>query len=386
LGRSFRAHYYLFDPSGRELTDQSPPPEIRALAGTSFQSGRMETNRHINKSAAALTLKDASGNTYVIVRQSLQGLLKEAFSQDIGSFLGKAALMLGITCALSLLAARYVTNPIRKLREAMNRFARGDFSSRSKDRLGNRSDEIGALAEDFDRMADRIQTLMRTQTRFLRDISHELRSPLTRMGIALDLIQDDPSEDPSVYLDQIRKESERMQALTKRLLALVRMEEETGPAKGSIVDLTALLQQICDTGVMEARLKQCDIKCALEHGVRVNGHKELLFSAVENVVRNAIHHAPPQTDVSVSLERTEEGGRPWAVIRVRDHGVGVPEEFLDDILKPFFRVDESRDRRSGGTGLGLAIAHSSVRRHLGTIACTNAPGGGLQVRIALPAC
>ncbi len=375
--------YFVVDPQG-EPAGSPLPPEVMEPVERAFQSARLVMDHGIGEFVVALPLTDASGKKYVIVRRSPRGILENAFSRDRASFLGKAALAALITCVLSLVAARHITQPIVKLRKTINRFARGDFSVRSKGELGNRKDEIAAMGDDFDRMADRIQALMAAQTRLLRDISHELRSPLARLGIALDLIEDNPSQDNARYVQQIRKESERMHSLTSRLITLVRLEGESPLSKGTEVDLSALLRRVCETNALEARHKECEIQCAGEEGVKVAGDEELLFSAVENVVRNAVHHSPAHTDVSVSLETTQQDGLPWAVIRVRDHGPGVPEELLDDLFKPFFRVDDSRDRRSGGTGLGLAIAHDAVHRHKGTIRCSNAPDGGLQVRIALP--
>ena len=270
--------------------------------------------------------------------------------------------------------AVHLASPLRGLRRALEKFGRGDLSVRYH---LSRRDEIGELAQAFNRMADQITTLLSAERRLLQDVSHELRSPLARLGFAVELARTSP--DREAALARIRKEADRLNHLVDELLQLTRAEGDPGARNLEDVDLGKLLQELVADCALEADAAGCRLTLAGERSLVVAGDRELLRRACENILRNAIRHAPPGSAVEVELAR--HGDR--AEIAVRDHGPGVPREALTDIFEPFFRVEGDRDRSSGGVGLGLAIARRAVELHQGHVTAFNA-NPGLVVAIDLP--
>jgi two-component system sensor histidine kinase CpxA len=270
--------------------------------------------------------------------------------------------------------ALYLTSPVRKLEKAVERFGRGDFSARVG---SNRSDELGQLARTFDRMAGRIETLLTAERRLLLDISHELRSPLARLGVAVELARS--GDDPNSALNRIQKESDRLNALVGQLLQVTRAEGDPSSLRRDPLRLDELVQQLVDDSSIEAAAHGCELKYERREPVLVAGDPELLRRAVENVIRNAIRYAPRETAVEVSLARNN--GK--AVVGVRDQGSGVPDEALPRLFDAFYRVEGDRDRASGGLGLGLSIARRAIELHRGSIRARNARPG-LEVEMELP--
>jgi signal transduction histidine kinase len=270
--------------------------------------------------------------------------------------------------------ALYLTSPVRKLEKAVERFGRGDLSARVG---SNRSDELGQLARTFDRMAGRIGTLLTAERRLLLDISHELRSPLARLGVAVELARS--GDDAHSALDRIQKESDRLNALVGQLLQVTRAEGDPSSLLRAPLRLDELVRQLVDDSSIEAAAHGCELKYEKREPVTVAGDAELLRRAVENVIRNAIRHAPRETAVEISVAR--DNGN--AVVGVRDQGSGVPEEALPRLFDAFYRVEGDRDRASGGTGLGLSIARRAMELHKGSIRARNARPG-LEVEMELP--
>jgi two-component system sensor histidine kinase CpxA len=271
----------------------------------------------------------------------------------------------------------YVTKPLQKLGEAAANIAEGRLDTRVDPSLAKRRDEIADLARNFDRMAERIEALVSRQRGLLGDVSHELRSPLSRLIVALGLVKQGPPEEAAENLERIGLESRRLDTLIGQLLSLTRID--SGVDRGSPVrfDLTNVVQEVANDGDFEARARQRNVVIRRADACAVNGFEELLRSAVENVVRNAIRHTAEKTAVEISLEN--HGSR--VLLRVRDHGPGVPDNMLSEIFLPFRRV---ADDRSEGAGLGLAIAERAVTVHHGKILARNALEGGLIVEIDLP--
>lgn len=272
-----------------------------------------------------------------------------------------------------LLAVRLV-RPLLKLRETVVAFGNGDLASRvnSKSR-----DEMGDLARSFDQMADRLQTLLTAERRLLQDVSHELRSPLARLGFAVELARTNPTNDASY--DRIKREAQRLNVLVGELLQVTRAEGDPGSRNLESIDVSELVRTVAEDCSIEAEVRQCRIIQRNDEKIVVTGDRELLHRAVENIVRNAIRHSPELNSIEVICRKEKD----QVLVGVRDYGTGVPEESLTDIFRPFFRVDSDRNRASGGVGLGLAIAQRAVSIHHGEITAKNMQPG-LLVEISLP--
>lgn len=282
-----------------------------------------------------------------------------------------------------LLLAWYLTRPLQHLRWALSEVAAGRLETRVKPLMGTRSDEIVDLAEDFDRMASQLQQLTASRNVLLHDISHELRSPLTRIQAVIGLVRQDPTQS-EVMISRITRESERLDALIEELLTLHRLEAGAGRTNLRRVDIVELLQAIAEDADFEARAHgRCvSIEAPARFVSTVNG--ELIYRAFENVIRNAIKFAPAGTQVEI-LSRLTMDGKCLETV-VSDRGPGVPADMLDTIFQPFARVESTgRDATAQGTGLGLAIARRALETHGGRIAAAARPGGGLQVTLTLPA-
>jgi signal transduction histidine kinase len=271
----------------------------------------------------------------------------------------------------------YLTKPLYKLGEAAANIAEGRLDTRVDPSLSKRRDEIADLARNFDRMAERIEALVTGQRRLLGDVSHELRSPLSRLIVALSLVKQGPPEEAAENLERIGLEARRLDALIGQLLALSRIDSGVDRGSPSPFDLTSLVQEVANDGEFEARVRSRRVVIGQADACTVNGFEDVLRSAVENVVRNAIRHTAEATAVEVSLQISNSR----ALVRVRDYGPGVPESKLIEIFLPFRRV---ADDNSEGAGLGLAIAERAVNVHRGMIRAMNAPKGGLIVEIDLP--
>jgi signal transduction histidine kinase len=280
----------------------------------------------------------------------------------------------GIFCYLVI---RYLTKPLNQLGEAAASIAEGRIETRVDPSLKDRGDEIADLARNFDRMAERIEALITGQRRFLGDVSHELRSPLSRLIVALGLVKQGSPAEAGENLERIGLEARRMDMLIGQLLALTRIDSGVDRGAAAPFDLANLVQEVANDADFEARATHRRVVIEHADACMVNGFEELLRSAIENVARNAIRHTAEGTAVEILLQRHNSR----VSLRVRDHGPGVPETMLSEIFLPFRRIANGD---AEGAGLGLAIAERAVAVHRGTIRATNAPMGGLIVEIDLP--
>ncbi len=285
----------------------------------------------------------------------------------------------GLVCYL--LAWR-LTAPIRRLRTATQRLANGDLTTRVGIGDKGKGDEISDLARDFDRMAERIELLLLSQKQLVRDISHELRSPLARLGVALGLARRTAPPEAAKSLDRIEQEASRLNEMISELLTLSLIETGSSLKEAEPVEFDKLLLEVVEDADFEAANSGRSVRLTHSCKLKLSGNQELLRRSIENVVRNAVRYTAEGSVVDVALYESSDGAN--AYISVRDHGSGVPDEALDSIFKPFFRIEEARDRQSGGTGLGLAITAGTIKQHGGTVKAANHTGGGLLVTITLP--
>jgi two-component system sensor histidine kinase CpxA len=235
---------------------------------------------------------------------------------------------------------------------------------------------------DFNAMASRIEELVSRQRQLISDVSHELRSPLARLYVALDLGRERKGNDPA--FDHMEKDIGLLNEMIGRLLAVARLDTSAAPVPMMPVDLTEIVSQVARDADFESRERRGGIKLTAYEQLFVQGDVKLLQSAIENVVRNAIGYTEPGTPVEVLLQSERRSNASFARLTIRDYGPGVPESELVKIFQPFYRVSDARDRQSGGAGLGLAIAERVIRIHGGTIRAENTTPRGLQVEILLP--
>jgi signal transduction histidine kinase len=291
-------------------------------------------------------------------------------------------LLSGLAASLifAALLAWYFAKPIRGLSRAFDAVAQGDLSVRLSAEMGGRRDELADLGRDFDSMAQRVQDLMDGQRRLFHDVSHELRSPLTRMQVAIGLARQQPERGEQA-LSRVERESVRMDQLVSELLTLARLESGMSAYEQEEIALGEFVDNIVEDSRVEAEAKHC--KLSLDEtgaeGVLVAGSPELLRRCVENVLRNAIRHSPEDGEVRVTLRTA---GAKRVEISILDQGDGVPEMALAKIFQPFFRGTEADGAK--GYGLGLAIAQRVVAMHDGSILARNADKGGFNVVIGLP--
>jgi two-component system, OmpR family, sensor histidine kinase CpxA len=365
----------LLDSSGRDLGESDFVADADVVAKLETHAeGKLSV--FPRKGLAGVRLRGADGRSYLFLtvlppRES--GPWGRAF---LASFIATG-------CLLCYLLARHVTSPVVHLRAVTSRFSEGDLTARiTSTAVLKRKDEIGGLARDFNQMASRIETLWKAQQRLMADVSHELRSPITRLSLALGLMRRRKDADRGMSLARMEREVERLNALIGQLLTLSRLECTEKPPPMESFDLSALIQEIATDADFEAtslgrsvRLMEC-ASCSMW------GARDLVRSAIENVVRNAVKYTNVNTVVLIRLTRIN-GSRSASVV-VEDQGPGVPEQELAHVFEPFYRVDEARQRHTGGSGLGLAIAQQVVTLHGGSVAAANRSAGGLELRIMLP--
>lgn len=378
LSRNTNVQVVVYDDLHHEITGFAPPPN--ALKLVTMVSPQRRTVME-NSGQGALTAHLVTSNTgknYVFVAQPPK-LPLVFFRVPFGVRLTRGIAIFVMAGLLCFLLARYLTAPVGKLREATRRLATGDLSARVGAKLEKRRDELMELGQDFDAMAERIEGLMNAQRRLLSDISHELRSPLTRLSVALELARQRAGAEAMPMLNRIGHESERLNELIGELLTLSKLESQ--PKSSNVpISLTQLVREIVADADFEARSKQRSVQLLQADEAHLSGTGELLRRAIENVARNAIRYTPEGSVVEVRLQRQPHE----AVITVRDHGAGVPEASLPELFRPFYRVADARDRQTGGIGLGLAITERAIKLHNGSVKAENAAGGGLLIEMRLP--
>ncbi len=472
--------------------------DIETMAWRALNSPRLQTRRQGSGLLAAIAT-DRAGQHFALVmlfsappQSDENPLLSPSLgfpiltpllgAGDLSRRATRLLLMLLTTGLFCFWLARHLTRPVSQLRTATHQLERGQLSSRVAPQLKKRRDELGDLGRDFDAMAERLEALMTAQRRLISDVSHELRSPLARLGIALELarrhstknivsqnfaehnsstrsstnlsatLAEATSNENSIVpasavngatmipaalssadaqlqsaLDRIEREAGRLEEMVGQLLMLSRLESGAPVGNEETFDLLEVVREVASDGRFEAQSQGREVEvtqgevqgdCASSEQLPIHGSRALMRSGLENVLRNAIRFAPPGTSVQIevhcetlnsralsktmpktALEKLSPTDLPTSthhpahnihnatsqiVLRVLDAGPGVPEDVLQKLFQPFYRVEDARDRQSGGTGLGLAIAERAIHLHDGTIRAFNRPAGGLGVEITLP--
>ena len=400
LWRTQHVWALVFDPAGHEISGRpgrprmddarpdAPPPDIPIRGGVPHHHGWLDNlipNRVIRQ---GLTL---DGKRYTLVLILPPGPRVFFGPHDIP--------LLGITIAIissglmCYLLAWSMTSPVTRLRKAAQSLAAGDLTARTGAPAGGRTDELTELMRDFDRMAERIEGLVDSQSRLLKDVSHELRSPLARLSVALGLarqrVKPEVAPELESQLNRIELEADRLNQLIQRLLTIARLESGSDGLHKTTLSLRELVEQVSHDAEYENPGRGCrvtaDGTADPADDFLVEADPGLLRSAVENVVRNATRYTTEGTTVDVRLERQRSANGEEIVVRVLDSGPGVPNEALQKIFEPFYRLDDARNRQTGGAGLGLSIADRAIRLHGGQLRASNRKEGGLEVEIRIPA-
>lgn len=383
---------YLIDGSGREVLGRSVPAKVLKILPEIRQTSPA-TPVYLNQERImAERIVGSSGRSYAFFmtfppRPFLPHSMVQFLFEDVGiEGVFRLIAVLATATLFCLWLARHITGPIAKLRLAAREIASEHLEARVDESVIARRDELAELGRDFDRMAERIDALVTAQRRLLADVSHELRSPLTRLNLALGLARQRTNPEAMEHLDRIERETERLNKLIGQLLSLARIESGVDLQQKRVFDLGLLVQEVASDGDYEARGRNCSVRFDQSFECPVEGAPEMLRGAVENVVRNAVRHTAAGTTVNVAMECQPNGRNSHAVIRVRDHGTGVPENELTDLFTPFHRVIDGVRKDPDGAGLGLAIAERAFRLHGGGVTANNAADGGLVVTLELPMC
>jgi len=330
----------------------------------------------------ALMLPGSNAREYIFATELPAGP-RAALGVDLAAIALRWSVALLVSGFVCYLLTRYITNPILRLQQASQQLAAGNLSTRAAAETEHRRDELGNLVRDFNIMADRIEELISRQRQLIYDLSHELRSPLARLNVALDLGRKRKGDDPA--FDHMEQDLERLNEMIERMLTLAKLDTSAAPLHMQRVNLTEVVTRIVRDAEFESRERDGIIKLTADGECSIQGNEELLYSAIENVIRNAIRYTAAQTSVEIELQRRNIEEAACVSLIIRDYGPGVPEQELAKIFQPFYRVADARDRQSGGTGLGLAIADRVVRIHGGLIRAENATPQGLRIEVRLPA-
>lgn len=379
LSRSAHTQACLFDHNGTAVAGSACDtflPLVRRAAATSTASA---FGIRYGLVRVALQVTGRNGSSYIFATELPAGP-RAAFGPDpLGLALhwGVALVVSGFICYL---LARYLTAPILQLGAASRQLAAGKLNTRAATGSQRRNDELGELIRDFNTMADRIESLVSSQRQLISDVSHELRSPLARLIVAMDLARERKGNDPA--FERMEKDFERLNEMVGRLLTVARLDASNASVQMKILNLRVLVSEVVSDAEFAAHERQRSVQLSGdEDDIYVRGNPDLLRSAIENIILNAVRYTVPDTFVDVQLRQEADS---YALLRIRDHGPGVPESELANIFRPFYRVADARDEQSGGHGLGLAITDRVVRLHAGSLSAMNALGGGLEIEVRIP--
>jgi two-component system sensor histidine kinase CpxA len=400
-----RVSLYVLDADKHDILGRPVPESVIAASEHAVADSQgMSANR-----MRLRTLTAPDGAHYTAVARFEGPTMLRLLYRHRATFWVHVGIAMLISACISLLLAAYITAPLARIRASAQRVARGDMSAQIGDLPFGRSAEMLALAREFDQMTARLRDLVDGQRRLIRDVSHEMRSPLSRLRVALELARASvreafdaaPADDATAsatpaavaspharsrrdgdavtQLDRIEREAERLEEMIAQAIQLSRMET-TPPSKVENVALDRLIDDVAGDAAFEAQARPCALHIAQSAPLEVRGEADLLTSAIENVVRNAVKYTAADTTVNIRLDQVGSQAR----LRVRDCGPGVAAADCARIFEPYYRTDTARQRSSGGSGLGLAIARRAVERQGGRIHASNAEGGGLEVEILLP--
>jgi two-component system sensor histidine kinase CpxA len=377
---------YLIDGYGKDVLSRPIPSDSLSIARAARSDGRILSRFGLRSHSSSYKFTSPSGRPYVLlVRAPLQ--LGKILDSTAGGGLPLLGVVLLMVTSFCFWLTHHIVAPIQGIQSAARKVAAGDLSVRAPLEISKRHDELAALAADFDAMVERMSAFVRSQKDLLSTVSHELRSPLTRLIMSLALLRKQPPIESEELLQRMERDVERVDTLMGQLLTLSRLETGLSSDGKDSVDLSQLVEEVVADGDFEARSCGKSVRLQAEGGIVIEkADQQALRSACENILRNAIRFTTPGSEVEVILKTEKMSPSSQVVLSVRDYGPGVPGELLQQIFQPFFRVKEpnGNPRENNGTGLGLAIALEAIRQHRGSIIAANANPIGLEVKIMLP--
>ena len=362
----YHVNTQVLDDSGQPLVEGTFPPRAAALEARRDEH-RLPWRRLTEEYQAG------NGQTYLFIYRIPHPELMEWHRQSLFWPLSALVIALVVLTAISLLLTLSITRPLGRLRGAVHDLGQTTYQQHSLAQLASRSDEFGVLARDFNRMGSRLQDLIGSQRQLLRDVSHELRSPLARLRVALALAERaEPAQREQLW-GRLTQECDRLEALIGEILALARLDADTGMAQS--IELRPLLDELIADA--ELAVPGQHVALQLESSPTINGWPDMLARALDNLLRNALRFNPAEQPIELAV--TQRDGR--LQISVRDHGPGVPADIIEQLGKPFFRAP---NQSAPGYGLGLAIARRAAERHGGRLLLGNHPQGGFIATLELP--
>jgi two-component system OmpR family sensor kinase len=376
--------FYIIAPNGADILGRSLSDSAARRLEYFNRDEFVNRGGNFRPGRGAPQIIGADGSAYTVLLVPRRPSIFGALSLPEIS-LAILCIALIVTALTSWWLAQHLSAPIRRIQEGARALAsenldvRGNVGRRVSAGLEGRRDELAVLARDFDAMADQLRANRGAITQLLRDISHELRSPLARMRVALGLARQPPA-DLARQLDRMEREIERLDSLISQVLKLARLHGTDAPFARETFDLDELIDEVVRDANFEGAVKNCSVRLQGAANAAVNGNRDLVRSAIENVLRNAVRYSPQGAPVEVAVTHPASG----LAILIRDGGPGVPDQDLERIFEPFYRVAESRDRDTGGEGIGLAITAQVMKAHGGSAHAANGRRGGFEVRLSLP--
>ena len=369
-----RSKFWLVDANHQELSGRPIPDRVLRDASAAEETEGLHHSFEANVLAASTV---TTKGRYVLIAELVPPKLSERVPGDILWTLKLGTILSAIIC---FLIAHYLSKPIERLRDATHELARGNLDIRAGENLGNRRDEIADLVRDFDTMAGELRTLIQSERNLLTGVSHELRSPIARIRLALTLARDAEDNERAEMLDRIEQDTIQLDSMLEQILTVARLESGQHKPRFELLSLNEIVDDVLHDANFEAAATHATIAFQGDGDIQVSGDAGMLRSAIENIVRNAIFYSGQDGKVEVQLNRENS----MALISVRDNGAGVPDNALPLLFKPFYRVDDSRGTTTGGMGLGLAIVRNAALAHGGSVSAKNVVPHGLEVELRLP--
>src|SRR5712671_1900603 len=382
LAGGHESQLFLLDESNKDVLSRAISRDALRLAREGGKDQLVTTQSSLYERVAAYKFVSASGRPYTLVLYQRSG-------PNLTGMLVTAGIpfLFGLVVAVTILCfwlAYHIAAPIHGIQLAARRVAQGDLTARVPHAVSLRRDELAALAIDFDSMVERIEVLIRTQKNLLNSVSHELRSPLTRLNVSLAMMRKHASQEACDICERMERDVARIDARIGQLLTLSRLEAGLSLGKRENVNFTLLVEEVVADGNFEAQSLGKSVSLKSSSDIVLETADSLaLRSACENIVRNAIRFTRPGTEVNVALDVDNTASSRQVFLTVRDQGPGVPKDALQNIFSPFFRIN-GPGRREEGNGLGLAIALEAIRLHHGSITASNLIPEGLEISVQLP--